>query len=1642
MSSPSNVVSLTSLLSEIAKYDSNNFQVPILPKSESGRPVFSYIKQIIDGLFANPKIGYFYFDTENELWKLEKKEFIEVVELIRSYLKKAGIEDDMKHGGSTLWTPGKFSIQLYNDAQQWSREERLDFCEKCFLINTLLPGHIVSFPFRLAISDYLGLLEKCLVLNSSATWVYNCLLLEDERHLADQFKEKYLFLLGNHEFALKLKELAKEDAKELNLLRVNLTESKVKQLFEILSNKKTINSLSVKLDFSDKNSNVSMVSPLFNALIAKGCVLYIVLEPNADINIEKLKQFIIFLGKKNNVFSLLFRENELSKIDLKGLKEIVYCFKNFTKIENIQLWSSDNVTVETAKEWSGARRSEYLECLLLKEGLWGSDVSEFPFPLKLDEYQSFFESFLKQFPRRSYKMMKWIDSTKEHLSEDDFLFLKSHFAFCSKNSQYDLDVTGFAKNKNLLSQLLKNMKMCPTAPHPLVALTLTFTNFESQYFDNLMQFINQVLMPFDKRLIIHLDVDVQKIILFLSKLNNAYFDSIALSGEDLPDLSLEKAMNLAKSFTAQTGIKSLKLFGFNLNALSDSDLLKWVGLLVENKNLTSLNLAGNGLQTRSIPLLYAVHDTIKKSSVQNFDLYHCDTDFDELKKKWDKERCMEFAKFHLAFLVQRKGLHFDQKPFCGLLEPSDTFDLLCQFLKADIVDPSFVFFHVGRWVGNMDFTYAQRHTLLKLCLTFPTDTCNVIPFKLEPQHRLQAYLVFCKNQGHELLMNFHAVFDLFDTKLTASCFLDPWKPIVLDEELDNNPNNFNVEMIDNMDFDNLAAKVREKLIPDLKAASEKLLGEKHFCTLAFNKIIAVKIKEGDNHALFKWLLQLQWYTWFLVGFVSTGMQPKDFIGLARVLKEIVDFRDPGMRYKAGQLLLDTVINNPKALELYSELTDKRPNHTLIPALFLCKIMLEQPMLRDETSKKHETVLETKGEAESKSLTERKQSNEVQLTAKRYKALLKMAKAILYQVGGNYAFGVPASAFAGALHALTEVQNLTHVKKLSILERLFDQRETRLKEYFYNIKTKFTVITGIELQQEMLRILGKDTWSKIENRLSQVHQAIFAQSEDIAAEQNLNALSRSILALFLNINNPLLLRNEMSNWYLLQGLSLLRELQALVDTEATDGQNVIFRAIAKIFNLEDSQMKFYSEVFSGKRCETALFTYLGKIRQLAGAERTSLEKRLFGSIGLMLSKNSQLFYEGRYSASKVHLAKVFQLNPKMKTFWPVNQRFGFNDFVKKHKLDTKFYEINLATFIYNKIFRFSHYPASHCLSLKSYFDNSKSKKIQEEIKNALKQNIEMNLKQAKELGVDRIPLMVLQDLLQLELITIMELPKVDKAAIVKSISKAMSYLKRIDTPSELLADLKGLHRGFGASNDKLDLQKTKGWTIVFTDDFSILFKSGSDMGSCQREDGNINLSKCLLAFVQDGKHKLIAVLDENEVAMARCYVTATIDKVSEKALLFLEDRYPFHIKSEERAALEHLASCIADDCDVELLSREATENSRTYPHPVDSIGGVGPEYVDALFSIAPEGIFTLNNAQVLHSPFEPYFKVLEEQFQSSTTEEMSEKALDRVVRTILDYVDPFATKKSLHFQWKQTVEEEELPSGEAGVQHKTKLESKQ
>ena len=198
---------------------------------------------------------------------------------------------------------------------------------------------------------------------------------------------------------------------------------------------------------------------------------------------------------------------------------------------------------------------------------------------------------------------------------------------------------------------------------------------------------------------------------------------------------------------------------------------------------------------------------------------------------------------------------------------------------------------------------------------------------------------------------------------------------------------------------------------------------------------------------------------------------------------------------------------------------------------------------------------------------------------------------------------------------------------------------------------------------------------------------------------------------------------------------------------------------------------------------------------------------------------------------------------------------------------------------------------------------------------------------------------------------------------------LDHLKKVKTSLDFLLS-KGI-RG-GAVNEFLnDVETTlklletnpkvhKNLTISISDNYRDLLMCGTDVqGSCQSINGNPDVNKCLLAYLMDGKNRLIAIKDASGKITARAIIRLLIDKENEPVLM-LEGIYPSAVPEEHLKELYRFAAEQAKRLRLSLFAEGGNTDEI-----LRSLSGCFYEYVDALRGPVADGIFRIDRTRLLY-----------------------------------------------------------------------------
>ena len=208
-----------------------------------------------------------------------------------------------------------------------------------------------------------------------------------------------------------------------------------------------------------------------------------------------------------------------------------------------------------------------------------------------------------------------------------------------------------------------------------------------------------------------------------------------------------------------------------------------------------------------------------------------------------------------------------------------------------------------------------------------------------------------------------------------------------------------------------------------------------------------------------------------------------------------------------------------------------------------------------------------------------------------------------------------------------------------------------------------------------------------------------------------------------------------------------------------------------------------------------------------------------------------------------------------------------------------------------------------------------------------------------------------------------------------LQKDLIDLYRSEAPlKQLLNQLIKIQGKFGQSREEfvndvqgkikalqMQRQTYEDFTLTNTDRFDFMLLCGTQvLGSCQRIDGDPRLNKCLLAYLLDGKNRLIAIKDKEGNIVARSILRLLWDKTGNSPVLMQERVYSNIADDNLTVALDKFAKAQSERLGLPLYRYDGTGTAN-----LESFGSNAPwEYVDSANGVHANGKFTITKASVV------------------------------------------------------------------------------
>jgi hypothetical protein len=370
-----------------------------------------------------------------------------------------------------------------------------------------------------------------------------------------------------------------------------------------------------------------------------------------------------------------------------------------------------------------------------------------------------------------------------------------------------------------------------------------------------------------------------------------------------------------------------------------------------------------------------------------------------------------------------------------------------------------------------------------------------------------------------------------------------------------------------------------------------------------------------------------------------------------------------------------------------------------------------------------------------------------------------------------------------------------------------------------------------------------------------------------------------------------------------------------------------KAFCQKFSIEtiaDFSNKFRRTLHSFRN-NTAIFSYAASLAKLGGADREALFT-LFRSLIYDILENK--FTATRYEASE-HLDKIFASRPDLCCLWKKGQSVPFQEIGWVYSAQKT---VDLAALV-KRSFDEGHVHSKDLPHLYDYLTEANP-----DVKCSL---FEQNLKAPKDESLTDDQKKFYE--FQIHLIGFIRKGQELKVTL-ENLELALAA-SPFPISHQFYQDLQGLFKNLQPKEStREDFQQ---YIAVDSDDPCDLLLSGTEVeGSCQRVNGDPDKNKCLLAYLIDGKNRLLAIKDGNGIIKARSILRLLWDEQNQKPVLFMERIYPSILSQPLENALIQFAKIRASELNLNLTSKEAGKGM-LYASVLHSLGGKAPyEYVDA------------------------------------------------------------------------------------------------
>jgi hypothetical protein len=1194
---------LASLIKLINHPKCRNLMLTKIPLNEIE---FNTLKGFISTV-ANHKEKFNFSLCYCNMKTLDIKQLIEIKNILQSsknHLPRNSFHLTISDFDSKPDTKGKTEQELI---ELYKKQAEIELV--CHSMNNFINLREPIIPFPLPSKTYIQLFSSYIKEHPEKTHQFinlikNCILPanEDREVLVEAMKKKTILntLSSNQasvldlnclnfdaEEQLEFAKIIKDKFFNLSSISINLAQLTSKNIDWLVT---SLNALRINLgailiiNNSKSEKGITEETVLFSRLFSalNNQQLRSIRIQDCELTINQLKDTLRSVLSNPMILMLEFRNIIKSSFNVQDIKELHAILKLNNRPEfnlittNIKTPSLGKEDIESLSEEQRLQIAREKLDILRNE--WTIPyISFIHFPLSIEQYKMLFAE-LGTFPNQQLKIIKLAqycllkpDEEGKRIAFIEEMLLngigKGEIRSLNMNelqlSNEHLSQIGKAYNENALKYL-----------NSFLNIEVGISRLNSENLHLITDFINRIWANHNADLEIQLIIrsafgKTKQLLDFLRGINNPKILRLGLGNNHLGVSDLEDFSLLLKMIqNPKMNYQHLSLTNNNLSFLQNR-LLSIIGNLLNSPLLKSLDLTHNGLSTLDSKMLSEVSVLIDKKKEVTVQLLHED-EITSVQGQSIEQQLIS------AKLLLEHGFISDQKPAPFTFDETEYFKLLLNHTQKKNSSPT-----IDAWVKFHIKDYSLRLQLAKAKpKVIPMERRNLIEdYKLTSKDRLEIALSYiAENDDFSF-----AYFGLEGADLPAEPILSLY--IALEDSLE-----------ENEDCETILHSFKETGLDDLAEICRELWQD-NFYALCIKKLKEFDI--SDVYTAIKFFGMLQYFTFALI--LLTTQKPIRYPNnFGRLLKEIMDFAVPRMRYKLAEMLIKEIYSNEEAVNIHQAVLHNMSTTALLPSIPLTEILL---------SSERKTSLEHIG-------TDLKMQNE----AFSAKYLLNEVRAILGSLPSAYKEGYYLKSFMGAAMELANFTKLNASQKLNMIKQknlLRDKTELLLKQFGEFCQSKGKIdnenrkLNLTRSYEKLIELVGCPPALKdfvIKNHLDLLFDT---KAQEKKRQTKLNNIKRRIEREFLNLKKD---KNSIETETLVKRLSAYCDLQTPITfLERQEQLLKIYDSLTKTYGIPPTLKKF-----SFAKTLTELFdprVQQEKVKQ----DLIQLKRRIFEAFNLSLSE---------------------------------------------------------------------------------------------------------------------------------------------------------------------------------------------------------------------------------------------------------------------------------------------------------------------------------------------------------------------------------------------------------------------------------------